>query len=322
MSQSHPELFPPIEPWSKDYLDVGDGHELYLEQCGRSDGLPVVFLHGGPGGGIGPDNRRFFDPDRYRIILFDQRGAGQSKPLAEIAHNTTDHVVADLERIREHLGIDRWLIFGGSWGSTLGLVYAQAYANRCLGLILRGIFLNRPQDVDWLYRAGTGRVYPEAWERLCSLIPAPERADLPAAYARRINGDDVELARKAATEWACFEGVCATLKPNPELVASFLEPDAAWYFARICTHYFAHRLFLAPNQILERMDRIASVPAILVHGRHDMICVPEQAWALHRAWPGSELIWIDDAGHSATEPGTTSALVAACQRFADDLGRT
>ncbi|AKS40716.1 prolyl aminopeptidase [Wenzhouxiangella marina] len=312
-------LYPPIEPWSEELLEVGDGHRLHVEQCGKPDGLPVVFLHGGPGGGCSPEDRRFFDPDRYRIVLFDQRGAGRSLPLAEIEHNTTAQVLADIERIRQHLGIERWLVFGGSWGSTLGLLYAQAQPDRCLGLILRGIFLNRPEDVAWLYGHGTRRVFPDAWARLVEMIPPEERADLPAAYARRINGDDPELARKAATEWTRFEGICATLRPNPELLASFLEPVTAWHFARICTHYFSHGLFIEADQILARMDRITHLPAILIHGRYDMICAPDQAWALHRAWPGSELVWVPDAGHSASEPGTTAALVEACRRMAERL---
>ncbi len=312
-------LYPSIEPHATEMLDVGEGHCLYVEQCGNPDGLPVVFLHGGPGGGIAPDNRRFFDPDRYRVVLFDQRGAGKSTPHAEIDNNDTERVVSDLETIRGHLGIERWVVFGGSWGSTLGLVYAQAHPERCLGLILRGIYLNRPQDFDWLYRHGTRRVFPEYWEDLLALIPEGEQDDLPAAYHRRINGDDVDLARKAAREWARFEGRCATLRPDPELVASFMEPDLAWHFSRICTHFFANRMFMEPNQILDRAHRLAGIPGIIIHGRYDMICAPDQAWALHRAWPDSRMEWVEDAGHSAGEPGIGRALVLATDTMARQL---
>ncbi len=313
------DLYPELEPRTRQWLDVGDGHHLYLEDCGNPDGIPVVFIHGGPGGGISPDNRRFFDPERYRIVLFDQRGAGQSTPHAETADNDTEHLIADLERIRAHLGIDRWVLFGGSWGSTLALLYAQAHPERSLALILRGIFLNREADFDWLYGHGTRRVFPEYWEDLQALIPEDERDDLPLAYYRRINGDDPDLARKAATEWARFEGRCATLRPNPGLVESFLEPETAWHFARICTHYFVNRLFMTPNQILDQADRLGGIPGVIVHGRYDMICAPDQAWALHRAWPDSEMRWVDDAGHSAGEPGTTRELVEATDRIAKRL---
>ncbi len=314
-------LYPEIEPFATEMLDVGDGHQLYVEQCGNADGIPVVFIHGGPGGGISPDNRRFFDPDRYHVVLFDQRGAGQSLPHAEIEHNDTRHLIADLEQIRSHLDIDRWVLFGGSWGSTLALLYAQAHPDHCLALILRGIFLNRPEDFDWLYRDGTRRIFPDYWKDLLAMIPPEEHNDLPLAYYRRINGDDKDLARKAATEWSRFEGRCATLYPNPELVESFLEPDSAWHFARICTHFFVNRLFMTPNQILHNMHRLAGIPGIIIHGRYDMICAPDQAWDLHQAWPDSDLQWIDDAGHSATEPGTTKALVKATDRLARELGK-
>ncbi len=315
------DLYPSLDASRAEWLDVGEGHELYLEECGNPEGIPVVFLHGGPGGGISPDNRRFFDPQRYRIVLFDQRGAGQSRPQAEIDHNDAGRLIADLERIREHLAIDRWVVFGGSWGSTLGLLYAQAHPARCLALILRGIFLNRQQDHDWLYRHGTRRIFPDYWDDLLEMIPEDERDDLPLAYFRRINGEDIDLARKAAAEWSRFEARCATLKPNPDLVASFLEPDSAWYFARICTHFFVNRIFMAENQILDQADRLAGIRGIIVHGRYDAICAPDQAWALHRAWPDSELRWVDDAGHSAGEPGTSSALVEACDQIAQWLGR-
>ncbi len=313
------DLYPPLEPNGNEWLDVGEGHEVYLEDCGNPDGIPVLFVHGGPGSGCGPMSRRYFDPKRYRIVLFDQRGAGRSRPHAGIAHNDTGRLVDDMERIRLHLGIDRWVLFGGSWGSTLALVYAQTYPRHCLALILRGIFLNRPQDFDWFYRDGTRRVFPDYWNDLAALVPEAERDDLALAYYHRINGDDAELARRAATEWARYEGRCATLHPDPTLVNSFIDPHAAWHFARICTHYFVNRLFMAPNQILDAADKLKGIPGIIVHGRYDMICVPDQALALHHAWPDSELHWVDDAGHSATEPGTRKALVAATRRLAGRL---
>ncbi len=310
------DLYPPIEPFSSEWLDVGEGHRLYLEQCGNPDGIAVVFLHGGPGGGISAGNRRFFDPQRYRIVLFDQRGAGRSTPHADIDNNDTDRLIHDIERIRTHLGIERWVVFGGSWGSTLGLLYAQAFPDRCLALILRGIFLNRDQDFEWLYGHGTRRVFPDYWDDLLAMIPESEQNDPVGAYYRRINADDEELAHQAAKEWARFEGRCATLRPNPELVESFLEPDQAWHFSRICTHFFVNRLFMESDRILEQADRLAGIPGVIVHGRYDMICAPDQAWALHHAWPDSELRWVDDAGHSATEPGIGRELVAATDRIA------
>lgn len=311
------ELFPSIEARSTEMLDVGEGHQLYLEESGAPDGIPVIFVHGGPGGGVSADNRRFFDPDRYRIVLFDQRGAGKSRPHAEVENNDTERMIADMERIRTHLGIDRWVVFGGSWGSTLGLLYAQAHPQRTLALVLRGIFLNRPEDFDWLYRDGTRRVFPDYWEELLAPLPESERDDVVGAYHRRIHGDDAELARRAATVWSLFEGRCATLRPNPDLEAFFCQPDVAWHFARISTHYFVNRLFMTPNQILDQADRLSGIPGVIVQGRYDMLCSADQAYALHRAWPDSELRWVPDAGHSAGEPGTTHELVAATERVAD-----
>lgn len=311
-------LYPAIEPRACGHLDVGDGHAVYWEECGRPDGLPVAFVHGGPGSGCGADSRRYFNPDRYRIVLFDQRGAGRSTPHAEIRHNDTARLVADMERLRTHLGIDRWLLFGGSWGTTLALLYAQTHPERCLGLILRGIFLGRPQDIDWFYRDGTRRVYPDYWQALATVVDEAERHDLPIAYHRLINGPDPERAKRAALEWSRYEGACATLSPDPNHLSGFLDADQAWRFARICAHYMANRLFLGTNQILEHADRLRHLPGVIIHGRYDMICAPDQALELHQAWPRSELRWIDAAGHSASEPGIRQALVEAADGFSPD----
>ena len=308
-------LYPAIKPRHSGYLDVGDGHAMYWEECGNPDGLPAVFVHGGPGSGCGPDSRRFFNPRRYRIVLFDQRGAGRSRPHAEIRHNDTGRLVADMERLREHLGIESWLLVGGSWGTTLALLYAQAHHERCLGLILRGIFLGRPRDINWFYHVGTPRVYPEYWQRLASLVPEAERRDLPLAYHRLVNGPDAELARRGALEWSRYEGACATLNPDPSHLSGFLEADQAWHFARICVHYMANQLFLTSNQILDHAERLRGLPGVIIHGRYDMICAPDQALALHQDWPGSELRWIDNAGHSSSEPGIRQALVKATDGF-------
>ena len=311
-------LYPAVKPRDAGRLKVGDGHAMYWEECGNPDGLPAVFVHGGPGSGCSADSRRFFDPRRYRIVLFDQRGAGRSRPHAEIRHNDTPRLVADMERLREHLGIERWLLFGGSWGTTLALLYAQAHQERCLGLILRGVFLGRPRDIGWFYHDGTPRVYPEYWQRLASLVPEAERQDLPLAYHRLINGPDTELARRAALEWSRYEGACATLNPDPSHLSGFLEADQAWHFARICAHYMANQLFLTSNQILDQADRLRDLSGVIIHGRYDLICAPDQALALHQAWPRSELRWVDNAGHSSSEPGIRQALVEATDAFQRD----
>ncbi|MCK8515042.1 prolyl aminopeptidase [Methylonatrum kenyense] len=311
-------LYPATDPRRSGHLDVGDGHAVYWEESGTPDGVPVVFVHGGPGSGCSPDSRRYFDPDRYRVVLFDQRGAGKSRPEAEIRHNDSARLVADMEQLRAHLGIERWLLFGGSWGTTLALLYAQAHPERSRGLILRGVFLGRPQDIDWFYRDGTRRVYPEYWQALAVLFAEADLQDLPLACHRIINGPDSELARRAALAWSRYEGACATLNPDPAYLRGFLDPDQAWRFARICAHYMANRLFLTDNQILDHADRLRDLPGVIIHGRYDMICAPDQALTLHQAWPRSELQWIDNAGHSASEPGIREALVAAADTFASE----
>ena len=310
-------LYPPIEPLRSGLLDVGDGHRLYWEECGRPDGLPVVFLHGGPGSGCEAWHRRFFDPARYRIALFDQRGSGRSTPHASLDANTTPHLVADVERLRALLDIERWVVFGGSWGSTLGLAYAQAHPERVLGLVLRGIFLCRSRDVQWFYQSGADRVFPEAWADYLAPIPAEERGDLVAAYHRRLTDPDPGVREAAARAWSVWEGSTSCLRPNPDVLAHFAAPSVAVSLARIECHYFMHGSFLEPDQLLREARRLAGIPGYIVHGRYDVVCPVEQAVALHRAWPSAELQIVPDAGHSAAEPGIARRLVAATDALAE-----
>lgn len=308
-------LYPEITPFSQRHLDVGDGHRLHLEQCGNPRGLPVVVLHGGPGGSTSPRMRRYFDPALWHIILFDQRGAGRSLPAADITANTTDHLLEDMERIREALGIDRWLVFGGSWGATLGLLYAQSRPERTTGLLLRGTFLFRRRDLDWIFRGGVSRIFPDAWEAFVSPIPEDERADMVAAYHRRLCGEVDADRETLAGRWAGWEAACSTLRPNAALRAGYQENATA--MARIECHYSMHDGFIAENRILDNMDRLADIPGYIVHGRYDMVCPLEQSMLVHRRWPGSVLEIIDDAGHSALEPGIEKALVAAVEKMKD-----
>ena len=312
-------LFPDIKPYATQSLAVDDLHTLHIEECGIPDGLPALFLHGGPGAGCEPMHRRFFDPHRYRIVLFDQRGSGQSTPHAELRDNTTGHLVADIERLREHLGIDRWVVFGGSWGSTLALAYAETYPERVLGLILRGIFLCRDQDIHWFYQSGTNRLFPDLWEHFITPIPAAERGDLVSAYYRRLTSAN-ELERlRAAKAWAVWEGSTVTLDSSPVTVEQFGEARRALSLARIECHYFINRCFLEPDQLLRDAHRLHSIPGVIVHGRYDVVCPLDNAWALHRAWPEAELRIVTPAGHAASEPGIVDALVTATQQFADRL---
>jgi len=314
-----PELYPDIEPFRTHRLAVASPHELYVEESGSPEGIPVLFLHGGPGAGCAPFHRRFFDPRRYRIILFDQRGCGRSTPHAELEGNNTGALIEDIEAIRGHLGVDHWLVFGGSWGSTLALAYAQAHPQRVSGLILRGIFLCRPQEIHWFYQEGTSRIFPDYWQDFLAPIPQAERGDLVAAYYRRLTGED-ELARLAAAKaWSIWEGRCASLLSDENIVQYLGNPHTALSLARIECHYFVNHAFLEPDQLLREMPRIAHIPGIIVHGRYDLICPLENAWELHRAWPGSELQIVPDAGHAASEPGIRSALVEAADRFAERL---
>lgn len=303
--------YPAIKPYVTHSLQMDALHTLYIEECGNPEGLPVLFIHGGPGAGCEPWHRRFFDPDVYRIVLFDQRGCGRSTPHAELRDNTTQILIADIERIRTHLGIERWVVFGGSWGSTLGLVYAETHPERVLGLILRGIFLCRPEEIRWFYQEGASWLFPDYWEEFLRPIPEGERADLVAAYYRRLTGED-ELARMgAAKTWARWEAKASTLLPRKELVDHFSAPYTALSLARIECHYFMNNSFLEPDQLLRDAHRLADIPGVIVHGRYDAVCPAKNAWQLHQVWPRAELRIIPDAGHSALERGIIDALVRA-----------
>lgn len=309
-------LYPEIKPYATHALKVGEIHTLYVEESGQPDGLPVLFVHGGPGAGCDPKNRCFFDPDIYRIILFDQRGAGRSTPHAGLEDNTTDALLADMEVIREQLGVERWVLFGGSWGSTLSLLYAQRHADRVMGLILRGIFLGRQRDIDWLYQEGASRLFPDYWEDYLRPIPAAERANLVGAYYELLTGGN-ELARMAAAKaWSGWEAHCATLRPNLEVYEHLVDPHVALAMARIEAHYFVNKCFIEENQILVNADKLAGIPGAIVHGRYDIVCTLDNAFSLHARWPDSELQIVRDAGHVASEPGTTDALIRATRRMA------
>ncbi|MCA3012077.1 MAG: prolyl aminopeptidase [Myxococcaceae bacterium] len=310
--------YPPIEPFRTGRLPVGDGHELYFEESGNPGGTPVVFVHGGPGAGTEPRQRRFFDPQAYRIVLVDQRGCGRSTPFASLEHNTTWHLVADLERLREHLGIDRWVVFGGSWGSTLGLAYAQTHPARVRALVLRGIFLLRKWEIDWFYQAGASALFPDAFEPYLQHIPEPERGDLLRAYHLRLTSSDVEVRTAAARAWSQWEGRTSYLLPNESYIAKTGEDQFATAFARIECHYFVHGGWLDGERALlakSNVDRIRGIPAVIVQGRYDVVCPMESAWALHRAWPEATLEVVPDAGHAAHEPGILHALLEATDRF-------
>lgn len=310
------DLYPEIEPYDQGMLPVSPVHTLYYEQSGNAEGLPVVFLHGGPGGGTVPDYRRFFDPAAYRIVLFDQRGAGQSTPHASLEDNTTWHLVADIERIREHLGIESWVVFGGSWGSTLALAYAQTHHERTRALVLRGIFLCRPKEIQWFYQEGASAIYPDAWEHYIKVIPEAERTDMLGAFHRRLTSEDETVRLEAARAWSIWEGSTSKLYPDADFIADFGDPQFALAFARIECHYFMHNAFFeTDNYLIENVERIRPIPAVIVQGRYDVVCPLMSAWELHRAWPEADLKIIPDAGHSALEPGTRSALVEATDSF-------
>lgn len=312
------ELYPPLEPYRVEWLPVSDRHTLYLEESGNPEGSPVVFLHGGPGGGSMPLYRQFFDPRRWRIILFDQRGCGKSKPHADLHDNTTWHLVADIEKIRTYLGIDRWVVFGGSWGSTLALAYAQTHPDRCKGLILRGIFTLRETEIRWFYQAGASYLFPDAWAHYIQPIPPDERDDLVAAYYRRLTSDDSAIQLEAAKAWSIWEASTSKLIPDPDLVERFSVDDFAIAFARIECHYFMNGGFFdGPNHLLDHVAKIRHLPGVIVQGRYDVVCPMKTAWELHTAWPEAEFIVVPDAGHSVSEPGITHALIEASDRFAD-----
>jgi proline iminopeptidase len=287
-----------------------------VEESGNPEGLPALFVHGGPGAGCDPKNRCFFDPDAYRIILFDQRGAGRSTPHAGLQENNTDALIADIEAIREHLGVERWLLFGGSWGSTLSLLYAQRHAERVAAMILRGIFLGRERDIHWLYQEGASRLFPDYWEDYLRPVPAGQRHSLVKAYYDLLTGDN-ELARMAAAKaWSGWEAHCATLRPNLEVYEHLVDPHVALALARIEAHFFINACFIRENQIIEEAEILAGIPGVIVHGRYDIVCPLDNAFALHGVWPDSELHIVRDAGHVASEPGITDALIRATRRMA------
>jgi proline iminopeptidase len=308
------ELFPQIEPFDSGYLPLDDLHAMYFEQSGREDGIPVLFLHGGPGAGSQPDHRRLFDPQAYRIVVYDQRGAGRSRPHGEVRFNTTSLLIEDIERLRRRLGIDRWLLLGGSWGSTLALAYAQAHPGRCLGLILRGIFLATPAEIHWFVN-GMGTIFPEAWGAFAAYIPAPERGDLLGAYHRRLADPDPSIHAPAARSWSLYEGSCATLLPNAEALSVFQDDAVALGIGRIEAHYFVNETYFAEHPILAGIEAIRHLPAIIIQGRYDIICPIVTADALARAWPQARYVIVPDAGHLEREPGIRAAKLAATETF-------
>lgn len=309
-------LYPDIKPYETKNVKVDSLHTIYMEQSGNPDGIPVLFVHGGPGGGCSKQDRCFFDPEKYRIILFDQRGAGRSTPHAELESNTTQNLLDDMEFIRNSLDIERWILFGGSWGSTLSLIYAEKFSEHVLGLILRGIFLCRKEDFRWFYQEGASRLFPDYWEDFLHQIPSAERGDMIKAYYARLTGAN-ELAKMgAAKAWSIWEGLCATLRPNHEVVGDFSDPHKAMSLSRIEAHYFVNNIFVEENTILNNADKLANIPGIIVHGRYDAVCPLDNAFALHRVWHESELHIIRDAGHSSREPSIVDALVRATRDMA------
>ncbi|MFO0597352.1 MAG: prolyl aminopeptidase [Myxococcaceae bacterium] len=309
-------LYPPIEPNRTGMLPVGDGHTLYWEESGNPKGKPVVFVHGGPGAGTDPKQRRFFDPAAYRIVLFDQRGCGKSTPFASLENNTTWHLVADMERLREHLSIEKWQVFGGSWGSTLALAYAQTHPQRCSELVLRGIFLLRKWEIDWFYQDGTSHLFPDAWEKYVAPIPESERGDFVSAYYRRLTSPDAKVRSEAAKAWSQWEGRTSYLLPNEAYLSRTGEDAFADAFARIECHYFMHGGWVRDDRaLLSNVDTMRAIPGVIVQGRYDVVCPMESAWALHRAWPQADLRIVEDAGHAAFEAGILHELVEATDRF-------
>jgi proline iminopeptidase len=311
------ELYPAIEPNRSGWLRVSALHEIYWEECGNPDGKPALFVHGGPGAGADVRSRRFFDPARYRIVVFDQRGCGRSRPHASLEENTTWHLVADMERLREHLGIERWLVFGGSWGSTLSLAYAQAHPKRVTELVLRGIFMLRDWEIHWFYQHGANALFPDHWEHYLAAIPKAERHDLVQAFYKRLTSRNRATQLKAAKAWSVWEGSTSYLRVNEANIDNWNADDFAIAVARIECHYFVHQgFFEREDQLLRGVRRIRRIPAVIVQGRYDVVCPMRSAWDLHRAWPEADLRVVPDAGHSALEPGNTHELVSATDRFA------
>ncbi|RZP19416.1 MAG: prolyl aminopeptidase [Erythrobacter sp.] len=316
MTDTRRKLYPEIEPYETGMLDVGEGHSLYYERVGTPGTKPAVFLHGGPGGGMAPDHRRQWDPELYDVLLFDQRGCGKSLPFAEIEHNDTWRIVEDIERLREMCGHQKWQAFGGSWGSTLALAYAQKYPDRVSELVLRGVFLARQQEKSWLYDYGASEIMAEQWDAFTGLIPEAERGDLVRAYYNRLTSEDEATRLAAAREWSLWEGHVATLLPNEDLLESFGDPAKAVPFARICAKFFLENFFLEEGELLRNVDALAGIPGIIVQGRHDICTPPGAAWALKKAWPEADLWIVPDAGHSAGEPGIVDGLVRATDKLA------
>lgn len=312
-------LYPDISPYKTHQINVAAPHVLYVEESGNPDGIPVLFVHGGPGAGCESYHRRFFDPNVYRIILFDQRGCGRSMPHAELEGNTTQALVADMEIIREQLDVNRWVLFGGSWGSTLSLVYAETHSDRVLALIVRGIFLTRQKEIDWFYQEGASRLFPDYWQDFIAPIAESERGNLVKAYYKKLTGNDEIAQMKAAKAWSIWEGRSATLKTNKNVIEHFASAHTALSLARIECHYFMNDSFLEKNQILNNAAKLKNIPGVIVQGRYDLICPMESAWELAQVWSKAEFKVIADAGHSATEPGTVDALVAATDEIANNL---
>jgi len=309
-------LYPEITPYHTDKIKVSEIHTLYFEECGNPNGRPVVFLHGGPGGGIQPSYRQYFNPEKWRIILLDQRGCGQSTPFAELRENTTWDLVADIETLRQHLKIEKWAVFGGSWGSTLALAYGITHPTSCTAFFLRGIFLLRKKEIDWFYQEGCSKIYPDAWEGYVKPIPSNERGDFVQAYYQRLTSSDSKIRREAAKAWATWEGSTSKLIPDAQVIAHYSDDDFSEAFARIECHYFINKGFLSEdNFLLNQVHKIRHLPAIIVHGRYDVVCPVENAWDLHRAWPEAELKIIANSGHSLSEVGIVDALIDATDRF-------
>jgi len=309
-------LYPPIEPYDHGLLDVGDGHRVYWELCGNPNGKPVVFLHGGPGGGCSPSQRRLFNPEKYKILLFDQRGCGRSTPYASLDHNTTWDLVADMERLRTMVGAEKWMVFGGSWGSTLALAYAETHPERVSELIVRGIFTLRRSELLWYYQEGASWMFPDKWERFLAPIPPEERGDLMAAYRRRLTDPDMAVRLEAAKAWSLWEGETITLLPDQDYSDQFGDDHYALAFARIENHYFVNGGFFEEGQLLRDAHRLRDIPGVIVQGRYDVATPPATAWALHKAWPEARFVMVQDAGHAYTEPGILHYLVEATDAFA------
>ncbi len=309
-------FYPEIEPFETGMLDVGDGHQIYWERFGTKGAKPAVFLHGGPGGATSPSHRRLFDPALYDVSLFDQRGCGKSTPHASIEANTTWHLVADIERLRQMIGAEQWLVFGGSWGSTLALAYAETHPEQVSELVLRGIYTLTRAELDWYYQFGVSEMFPDKWERFCAPIPENERHEMMAAYRRRLTGTDREEQLRCAVAWSSWEGETITLLPNPDYSDHFYDPEFALAFARIENHFFVHAGWLEEGQLLRDAYKLKDIPGVIIHGRYDMPCPAKYAWALHKAWPKADFHLIEGAGHAYLEPGILDQLIRATDRFA------